>query len=87
MDSPLLSVTMSLNSFSEMEKNVYKFSKFIVSLDLRDNIVPVYVMVSRKQDAVLLDIVKITHPPLPPIWTTCTTYFERQKRRLKQHSK
>ena len=65
MDSPLLSVTMSLNSFSEMEKNVYKFSKFIVSLDLRDNIVPVYVMVSRKKHAVLLDIVKITHPPSP----------------------
>ena len=25
-------------------------------------------------------------PPLPLIWTTCTTFFERQKRRFKRHS-
>ena len=25
--------------------------------------------------------------PLPPIWTTCTTFFDRQKLRFKRHSK
>ena len=38
-----------------------------------------------KKAAVLLDFVQIT--PLPPIWTTFTTFFERQKRRFKWHSK
>ena len=29
------------------------------------------------------------HPPLPlpPIWTTCTTFLERQKRQFKRHSR
>ena len=44
-------------------------------------------MVSRKKVAVLLDFVQITSPPLPPIWTTCTTFFERQKLRFKRRSK
>ena len=42
--------------------------------------------VSWKKVAVLLDFVQITSP-LPLIWTTCTTFFARQKRRFKQHSK
>ena len=37
-----------------------------------------------KTAAVLLDFVQITPSP---IWTTCTTLFEGQKRRFKRHSK
>ena len=37
-----------------------------------------------KKVAVLLDFVQIT--PTPPIWKTCTTFLERQKRRFKRHS-
>ena len=42
-----------------------------------------------KNAGVLSDFVQITSPTptLPPIWTTCTTFFERQKRRFKRHSK
>ena len=42
-----------------------------------------------KKVAVLLDFVQITPtpPPLQSIWTTCTTFFKRQKRRWKRHSK
>ena len=29
----------------------------------------------------------LTPPSLPLIWTPCTTYFERQKRLFKRHSK
>ena len=43
-------------------------------------------MTSRKKAAVLLDFVQITFTP-PTIWTTCTTFFERKKRRFKRHSK
>ena len=38
-----------------------------------------------KKVAVLLDFVQITS--LPPIWATCSTLFERQKRWFKRHSK
>ena len=37
-----------------------------------------YGKVSRKKVAVLLDFVQITSTPHPLIWTTCTTFFERQ---------
>ena len=48
---------MFLNSFSEMEKNVYKFKKLIVfnhwnCMDLKDNIVLVYIVL---YDGVLLE--------------------------------
>ena len=33
------------------------------------------------------DFVQITSSPLPPIWSTCLTFFERHKRRFKRHSK
>ena len=51
-----MSVTISWNSFSEMEKNIYKFSKFITFIlwncvYLRDNIAPVYIVLC---DGVLL---------------------------------
>ena len=44
-----------------------------------------YGTVSRGKTAVLLDFVQITShspPPLPPIWTTCTTFFRRQNSRF-----
>ena len=40
-----------------------------------------------KKKLLLFCILSKLPRPLPPLWTSCTTFFERQTRRFKRHSK
>ena len=40
---------------------------------------------SEKKVSVLLDFVQVTSPLLTPIWTTCTTFFQRRNSRFEIH--